>query len=125
MTTKETNTKVARRRSYKTNSTLAGINLVTQRPRSRAGRAYADEATSGKGPDTERRRLYYAHQKPTELHYQRHELLLREARDARAARKARPALRRAAPEKGNDYRMAGLRRATALWGRTSVPFFRA
>jgi hypothetical protein len=40
MNTREASAKVARRRRvYGTNSTLAGINLMTQRPRSRARRA--------------------------------------------------------------------------------------
>jgi hypothetical protein len=58
---------------------------------------------------------------PTEVYYERHELLLREARDARHARLLRAARRKASPVSG----MAGLGRAIALWSRTGVPFFRA
>jgi hypothetical protein len=46
---------------------------------------------------------------PTEVYYERHELLLWAAR------------RKASPGSG----MAGLGRAIALWSRTGVPFFRA
>ena len=63
---------------------------------------------------------------PTELYYERRELLLREARNTRLARSLRAARRKGAPEKGSGRRTAGfLRRAIASWGRTSIPFFRA
>jgi hypothetical protein len=65
------------------------------------------------------------HNHPTELYYRRHELLLQEAGDARVPREVRASRQKAAPKKGSDRHVAGLQRAIALWGRTSVPFFRA
>jgi hypothetical protein len=69
--------------------------------------------------------MYITNEHPTELYYRRNGLLLKEAENAHLARQLRAARRMGAPEKGSDRRMAGLRRAIALWGRTSVPFFRA
>ncbi len=54
---------------------------------------------------------------PTEMFRERHLMLLREvqSRRPRAARsKGRPR---------SEAKMAGFERATALWGRISVPFF--
>ena len=65
-------------------------------------------------------------QNPTELYYERHELLLREARQARPARGQKAARRREAAGKQGVRRTDGvLRRALASWGRTSIPFFGA
>ena len=65
-------------------------------------------------------------QKPTELYYERHELLLREAREARLALRQRVARRRAAAQKGDGRRTEGfLRKVIASWGRISIPFFGA
>jgi len=57
-------------------------------------------------------------QNPTELYYERHELLLREAREARLARGQKAARRR---EAAGGF----VRRALASWGRTGIPFFGA
>ena len=57
-----------------------------------------------------RLRLYFTNENHTELYYERQELL------------------RAVRSKGSprsERRMASLGRAIALWGRASVPFFRA
>ncbi len=64
-------------------------------------------------------------QNPTELYRERHELPMREAEDARhARRRLRAATRTGAPDTGSvRWRLAGfLRRSLALWGRTGVPF---
>ncbi len=69
--------------------------------------------------------MYVTNQNPTELYYQRHELL-HEAHNTRLARHLRAARRKGAPERGSGQRYAGLlRRVLALWGRTSIPFIRA
>ncbi len=61
---------------------------------------------------------------PTELYRERQELLAQEARDARLARQLRAARReRTATSDRRTSSFSG--RAMALWGRTSVPFFRA
>ena len=61
---------------------------------------------------------------PTELYRERQELLAQEARDARLARQLRAARReRTATSDRRTSDFSG--RAMALWGRTSVPFFRA
>jgi hypothetical protein len=62
---------------------------------------------------------------PTELYYERHELLLQEARDARLARRQRAARRKGNSRIRTRRSTEFLRRASALWGRTSVPFFGA
>ncbi len=69
--------------------------------------------------------MYYGIQNPTELYRERHELLMREARNARHARRLRAAPRTGASDTGSvRWRLAGfLRRSPALWGRTGVPFF--
>lgn len=70
--------------------------------------------------------MHLSSQNPTELYYERHELLLREARNTRLARKLRAARRKGTYEKGRGRRAEGfLRRAVASWRRTSTPFFRA
>jgi hypothetical protein len=69
--------------------------------------------------------LYVINQNPTELYYERYELLLREARDARLARRLRAARRKANPRVRSRRSAEFLRRDFALWGRTAVPFFRA
>jgi hypothetical protein len=60
---------------------------------------------------------------PTELRHERQVLLLREAEDRRLARRLRTARSKGRPR--SDRRVAGFRRAIALWGRTSTPFFSA
>ena len=59
--------------------------------------------------------LYLTPQNPTELYYQRHELLLQVAHDRRLGRQLRAARRKGAPEKGSGKRSAGfLQRVLAL-----------
>jgi hypothetical protein len=53
-----------------------------------------------------------------------HELLL-EAENERLARRLRAPRSERAPRSTHGSRISPLRRATALWNRTSVPFFRA
>jgi hypothetical protein len=60
---------------------------------------------------------------PTEVFRQRQLALLREAEEQRLARRLRTARSKGRPR--SDRRMAGFRRAIALWGRTTIPFFRA
>jgi hypothetical protein len=61
---------------------------------------------------------------PPELYRDRQELLAREARDARLAGQLRAARReRTATSDRRTSDSSG--RVMALWGRTSVPFFRA
>jgi hypothetical protein len=60
---------------------------------------------------------------PTEVFRQRQLALLREAEEQRLARRLRTARSKGRPR--SDRRMAGFRRAIALWGRTGIPFFRA
>ena len=69
--------------------------------------------------------MYCANQNPTELYRERHELLMREAEDARHAHRLRAARRTGAPDTESvRWRLAGfLRRSLASWGRTGVPFF--
>jgi hypothetical protein len=45
--------------------------------------------------------MYSSNQSPTELFYERHELLRQEARDARLAKELRAARRKGAPKKGS------------------------
>ena len=74
------------------------------------------------GKKRRRLKLYITNENPTELYYERQELL-REARDAHLARQLRVVRSKGSPR--SERRMASLGRAIALWGRTSVPFFRA
>jgi hypothetical protein len=60
-----------------------------------------------------------------ELYNRRHEELLREAEDRRLARRLRQEHPRRISETKSRRRKTRLHRMTALWGRTSVPFFRA
>jgi hypothetical protein len=60
---------------------------------------------------------------PTEMFRERQLALGREAEDRRRARRLRAAHSKRSPR--SDQRMAGFRRAVALWGRISTPFFRA
>ena len=71
--------------------------------------------------------MYATSQNPTELYYQRHELLLREARQTRLARRLRAARPKGRPQSESGRRPAGfLRRAIASWAvRANIPFFRA
>jgi len=60
---------------------------------------------------------------PTEM-FREHQLaLLRETEQRRLARRLRAARSKGHPR--SERGMAGLLRAIALWGRTSIPFFRA
>jgi hypothetical protein len=59
---------------------------------------------------------------PTEMFRERQLALLREAQERRLARSTRTAPRNPRSE---GRRMAELRRAIALWGQASTPFFRA
>jgi hypothetical protein len=73
-----------------------------------------------------RQKVYFTNQNPTELYYQRQELLLREVRETRLARRLRAARQKGRVRTHSGQRTAGiLRQAIALWGRASVPFFRA
>ena len=67
--------------------------------------------------------MHLTNEYPTELYYERHELLLREARNAHLARELRAARSKRSPR--SDRRIANFLRATTLWGLTSIPFFRA
>ena len=60
---------------------------------------------------------------PTETFRERQFALLREGEERRLARRLRRTHSKGRPR--SDRRMAGLRRAIALWGRTSTPFFSA
>ena len=60
---------------------------------------------------------------PTEMFRERQLALGREAEDRRLARRLRAALSKRSPR--SYQRMAGFRRAVALWRGTSIPFFRA
>jgi hypothetical protein len=51
--------------------------------------------------------------------------LLREAENNRLARRLKAPRPKSASRATNGRQLAKLRRATALWGRTGVPFFRA
>jgi hypothetical protein len=64
------------------------------------------------------------HNHPTKLSYERQEPLAREAGDARLAKRPRAARRKEEPT-GERRTAAFPWRVMALWGRTSVPFFRA
>jgi len=61
---------------------------------------------------------------PTELLYERQEVLMREARNVRLARERRT-VRRKERRAGKRQAAGFLRRAIALWGRASTPFFSA
>lgn len=66
------------------------------------------------------------HDHPTELFNERREALMREARDARIAGEFRAATHskdHARNKRSRSGEFVG--RTIALWGRTSVPFFRA
>jgi hypothetical protein len=60
-----------------------------------------------------------------EMWHERSHELLREAENERVARQLRVARSKRASRTQDGRGLAGLRRATVLWGRTSVPFFRA
>jgi hypothetical protein len=59
-----------------------------------------------------------------EMWHERSHDLLQDAEKARVARRLRSARPQGDSRTTYGRRFAGLRRATALWGRTSVPFFR-
>ncbi len=60
---------------------------------------------------------------PTKMDRERQLALLREAEERRLARQLRAARSKGHPR--SERRMARFRRAIALWGRTSNPFFEA
>lgn len=61
-----------------------------------------------------------------ELAHRHHQELVRQAENERLARRLRgEGLRRRVPRPGGGRGLAGLRRATRLWGRIGAPFFRA
>ena len=60
-----------------------------------------------------------------ELYNRRHEELLREAEDRHLARRLRQEHPRRMSETKSRQPKTRLQRMTAIWGRTSVPFFRA
>jgi hypothetical protein len=59
---------------------------------------------------------------PTEMFRERQLLLLSEAENRHLTRQLRKAHSEGHP-RSEERRMAGIRRAIALWGRTSIPFF--
>jgi hypothetical protein len=67
--------------------------------------------------------LHFTNEHMTESYYDRHLALVREAEDRRLARPLRAARSKRNPR--SDRRITGFRRAIALWGRTSIPFFKA
>jgi hypothetical protein len=60
---------------------------------------------------------------PTETFRERQLALLHEGKERLLARRLRRARSKGRPR--SDRRVAGFRRAIALWGRTTIPFFRA
>ncbi len=60
-----------------------------------------------------------------DLWHERSRELLREAENGRLARRLRAPRSKGSHRTTNGGRISPLRRAAALWGRTSVPFFRA
>ncbi len=61
-----------------------------------------------------------------ELAHRYHQELVREAENERLVRRLRgEGLRQRSPRPGSGRSLAGLRRATGLWGRIGAPFFRA
>jgi hypothetical protein len=60
---------------------------------------------------------------PTEMFRERQLALLREVEERRLARRLRKARSEGAPS--SERRLAAFRRAIALWGRISTPFFSA
>ena len=58
---------------------------------------------------------------PTEMFRERQLTLLREVENRRLARRLRKARSKGCPR--SERRMADVKRAIALWGRTSIPFF--
>ncbi len=67
--------------------------------------------------------MHFTNEHMTESYYDRHLALVREAEDRRLARPLRAARSKRSPR--SDRRITGFRRAIALWGRTSIPFFKA
>ena len=65
------------------------------------------------------------HDHPSELLHERQEVLMREVRDARLARKPRAVRPKddARSKRSRSGKFVG--RTIALWGRPGVPFFRA
>lgn len=61
----------------------------------------------------------------TEMFSERQLLLLSEAENRRLARQLRVTRLQRSSRTGRGWPGTGFRRAIALWGRTSIPFFRA
>ena len=66
--------------------------------------------------------MFSPNQNPSELYYGRHALLRQEARNSRLARRLRAA--RSIERARSERLMMVLARASAMWERRSVPFFR-
>jgi hypothetical protein len=62
---------------------------------------------------------------PTEMLYERHAALLRDAEERRLARRLRAGSPRRSPLTESGRLGAGFLRTVASWGGTSIPFFRA
>jgi hypothetical protein len=67
--------------------------------------------------------LDYKH--PTELFSERREALIRETRDAHFVRELREARSKSNAGRKRSRWKDFVRRITGVWGRTSVPFFKA
>ena len=67
--------------------------------------------------------LDYNH--PTELFSERREALMREARDAHLVRELRESRSKSNAGRKRSRSKEFVRQMTGLWGRTSVPFFKA
>jgi hypothetical protein len=70
--------------------------------------------------------MYSPNRNPPELYYGRQELLVQEARNRRLARRQlRAARSKGSPRSERRSRVSFGRAIASLWGRISVPFFRA
>ena len=70
--------------------------------------------------------MYFTNENLTELYCQRQELLVQEARNRRLARQQlRAACSKGSPQSEHRSRVSFGRAIASLWGRISVPFYRA
>jgi hypothetical protein len=70
--------------------------------------------------------MYFTNENLTELYCQRQELLVQEARNRRLARRQLRAARpKGSPRSERRSRVSFGRAIASLWGRISVPFYRA
>jgi hypothetical protein len=69
--------------------------------------------------------MYFTNENLTELYCQRQELLVQEARNRRLARRQLRAARSKGSPRSERHRVSFGRAIGSLWGRISVPFFRA